>query len=115
MGTGRRWLEAGHATMVGSVPITGRDTDTTQDGDWRWPLRSSLFRMSISRSGRDQTAAAFVWLLIHHRYHVRDAWAKHCGPFADPAIANAAEDVALAWLQRWWAYYTEQPHGETLA
>jgi len=91
--------------------VTGNDCDTTEDGDWRWPLRSSLFRLSISRSGTDRTAARFVYLLMTHRYHVRDAWAALCGPFADPDVANAAEDVALAWLTRWWQSYLCRPVG----
>lgn len=95
--------------------VTGNDCDTTEDGDWRWPLRSSLFRLSISRSGTDRLAAAFCWLLIHHRYNVREAWAAQCGVLADPAIADAAEAWAEFALARWWGRYVEQPHGKPLA
>lgn len=95
--------------------ITGPDTDTTEDGDWRWPLRSSLFRLSISRSGTDRLAAAFCWLLIHHRYNVREAWAAQCGVLADPAIADAAEAWAMESLSRWWKRYVEQPLGKPIA
>ena len=94
--------------------ITGPDCETTKDGDWRWPLRSSLFRLSISRSGTDRLAAAFCWLLIHHRYSVREAWAAQCGVLADPAIADAAEAWAAESLRRWWRYYVEQPMGKML-
>ena len=94
--------------------VTGNDCDTTRDGEWRYPLRSSIFRLSISRSGRDQQAARFAYLLMHNRFHVREAWAQLCGPFADPGIAHAADDVAHAWLARWWAYYLAQPEGKPL-
>ena len=92
--------------------ITGPDCETTEEGDWRWPLRSSLFRLSISRSGTDRLAAAFCWLLIHHRYNVREAWAAQCGVLADPAIADAAEAWAGEALGRWWGRYVEQPMGK---
>ena len=92
--------------------VTGPDTDTTEEGDWRWPLRSSLFRLSISRSGTDRLAAAFCWLLIHHRYSVREAWAAQCGVLADPAIADAAEAWASVALSRWWRFFVEQPMGK---
>jgi hypothetical protein len=95
--------------------ITGPDCETTEDGDWRWPLRSSLFRLSISRSGTDRLAAAFCWLLIHHRYNVREAWAAQCGVLADPAIADAAEAWASEALGRWWKRYVEQPLGRPIA
>lgn len=95
--------------------VTGNDCDTTQDGDWCWPLRSSVFRLSVSRSGTDQLAARFVWLLIHNRFHVREAWAQQCGPLADPAIADAAEAWAGEALRRWWRRYVELPHGKPLA
>jgi len=94
--------------------ITGPDCETTKDGDWRWPLRSSLFRLSISRSATDRLAAAFCWLLIHHRYSVREAWAVQCGVLADPAIADAAEAWAGEALTRWWRYFAEQPMGKVL-
>ena len=94
--------------------VTGNECETTKDGDWRWPLRSSLFRLSISRSGTDRLAAAFCWLLIHHRYNVREAWAAQCGPFADPAIGDAAEAWAMEALGRWWKLYVEQPMGKAL-
>lgn len=94
--------------------ITGPDCDTTEDGDWRWPLRSSLFRLSISRSGTDRLAAAFCWSLIQHRYNVREAWAAQCGVLADPAIADAAEAWAGEALGRWWGRYIEQPMGRPL-
>ena len=95
--------------------LTGNDCDTTHEGDWRWPLRSSLFRLSISRSGTDRLAAAFCWLLIHHRYNVREAWAAQCGVLADPAIADAAEAWAGVALARWWGRYAELPQGKPLA
>ena len=94
--------------------VTGSDCDTSRDGEWKWPLRSSLFRMSISRSGRDRLGARFVFLLMHNRYHVREAWAQQCGILADPAIADAADDVALAALYRWWGYYVQHPEGKPL-
>lgn len=94
--------------------VTGNDCDTTQDGDWRWPLRSSLFRLSISRSGTDRLAAGYCWLLIHHRYNVREAWAAQCGVLADPAIADAAEAWAAVALTRWFHRYVERPLGKPL-
>jgi hypothetical protein len=94
--------------------VTGGECDITKDGEWKWPLRSSIFRMSIARSGRDQVAARFVFLLMRNRFHVRDAWAQHCGPFAHPDIASAADDVAFAWLERWWTYYLAHPEGKPL-
>lgn len=95
--------------------VTGNDCDATDEGEWRWPLRSSLFRLSISRSGTDRLAAAFCWLLIHHRYSVREAWAAQCGVLADPAIADAAEAWASEALRRWWDRYVERPRGRPLA
>jgi hypothetical protein len=95
--------------------VTGNDCDTTRDGEWRWPLRSSIFRMSISRSGRDRLAARFVFLLMHNRFHIREAWAQQCGLLADPAIADAAEYVAIGALTRWWSYYLAHPEGKPLA
>lgn len=100
-----RWTDAFRAY------VTGNDCDSTKDGDWRWPLRSSLFRLSISRSGTDQAAAAFCWLLIHHRYSVREAWDAQRGPFADPSIAAVAETWAEGALQRWWRWYVQTPAG----
>lgn len=94
--------------------VTGNDCDTSRDGEWRYPLRSSVFRMSISRSGRDQQAARFVYLLMHNRFHVREAWAQQCGILADPDIAAWADDVALAALTRWWSYYLSLPEGKPL-
>jgi hypothetical protein len=104
-----RWTRAFHDY------VTGNDCDTTREGEWRWPLRSSIFRMSISRSGRDRLGARFVFLLMHNRFHVGDAWAQQCGLLADPAIADAADDVALAALIRWWGYYLALPEGKPLA
>lgn len=94
--------------------VTGPDCDVTHEGEWRWPLRSSLFRLSISRSGTDRLAARFAWLLIHHRYNVREAWSAQCGVLADPAIADAAEAWAVVALTRWWHRYVEQPMGKPL-
>lgn len=91
--------------------VTGTDCDTTADGDWVWPLRSSVFRLSISRSGTDRLAARYVWLLAHHRMGVREAWAAQCGRLADPAIADAAEAWAMEALRRWWRRYVELPTG----
>ena len=104
-----RWTHAFRAY------ITGADCDTSEDGEWRWPLRSSLFRLSIGRSGTDRLASAYVWLLPHHRYGVREAWAAQCGILADPAIADAAEAWAAEALRRWWACYVEQPRGRMIA
>lgn len=95
--------------------VTGNDCDTTRDGDWRWPLRSSVFRLSVSRSGTDRLAAAYVWLLCRNRFHVREAWAMQCGILADPAIADAAEAWASEALRRWWRRYVEQPLGKVIA
>ena len=94
--------------------VTGGDCDTTDDGEWRWPLRSSLFRMSISRSGTDRLAARYAFLLIHHRFSVREAWAMQCGILADPAIADAAESWAATALTRWYGYHVQHPMGRPL-
>ena len=94
--------------------VTGNDCDTTVDGDWKWPLRSSLFRMSISSSGRVRRAAEFVFLLMHCRFHASEAWARQCGPFADPAISDWSETIAHRALETWWGYYVEQPRGRPL-
>jgi hypothetical protein len=98
-----------HWTSAFRSFVTGNDCDTTEDGDWRWPFRSSLFRLSVSSSGTDRLAAAYIWLLVHHRFHLRDAWARQCGPFADPGIADAAEPWAAEALRRWWVRYCELP------
>ena len=91
---GPRWTTAFRAY------VTGGDCDTDRDGEWRWPLRSSVFRLSVSRSGTDRLAARYVFLLMHHRFNVREAWAVQCGALADPAIADAAEAWALVALHR---------------
>lgn len=119
---GVEWDDAGGSalgtprwTVAFRSYITGPDCGTDLDGEWRWPLRSSLFRLSVSRSGEDRLAAAFVWLLMHHGYDVKEAWAHQCGPFADPLIADVAETWALAAMTRWWGRYVEQPQGRMLA
>lgn len=114
-GAGGSHLGSPRWTAAFRAYVTGNDCDTTVDGDWRWPLRSSLFRLSVSRSGTDRLAAAFVFLLMRHRYHVRDAWAQQCGVLADPAIGDAAEAWASEALRRWWARYVELPMGKPIA
>jgi hypothetical protein len=110
-GAGGSHLGTPRWTVAFRSYITGSDCDTTQDGDWRWPLRSSVFRLSISRSGTDRLAAAFVFLLIHNRFHIREAWSAQCGILADPAIADAAEAWAMVALSRWWGRFVEAPLG----
>lgn len=95
--------------------VTGSDCDTTADGEWRWPLRSSVFRLSISRSPTDQSAARFVFLLMHNRFHVREAWTAQHGPFALPDTDSAAEAWAMEALRRWHQRYVEQPRGRAVA
>ncbi len=88
--------------------LNGGDCDTI-DGEYRWPMRSSLFRMSTSTSGKDQLASGYVWLLCHHGFDVRRAWAHQCGPFADRAISEVADTWAMEALYRWWGRYIERP------
>jgi hypothetical protein len=99
----RRW------TVPFRAYVTGNDCDTTEDGEWRWPLRSSLFRLSISRSELDRLAAAFVFLLLRHGFDVRQAWAQQCGILSDPAINEVATVWAADALRRWWREYLQQP------
>jgi hypothetical protein len=89
--------------------ITGPACSIDEEGEWRWPLRSSLFRLSVSRSGTDRLAAGFVFLLTRSDYSVRAAWARQCGVLADPAIADAAEAWAAESLRRWWELYVDLP------
>ena len=94
--------------------VTGPACAETLEGDFRWPLRASIFRLSISRSGTDRLAAAFVFLMLRNRFHVREAWVQQCGILADPAIADAAETWAAESLRRWWGYYVETPRGRII-
>ena len=94
--------------------ITGSPCAIFDDGTgtyWRYPLRSALFRMTVSGSGTTRSAAEYVFYLPFDGYSVRDAWGRQLGIMARPSANEVAEAWAAEALKRWWGFYVEQPYG----
>lgn len=82
------------------------------DGDWAYPLRSSLSRMGDSPSDVDRLAAFYLFLLVESRFHARSAFAKLIGPSAHQEAIATADSWSAEALRRWWPYYVELPSGD---
>jgi hypothetical protein len=108
---GPRWTHEFRAYLDAAGSPFSTYIDDHGEEQWAHPLRSSIKRMDLSKSGHDRSAAEFLYLLRRCRGNVHLAWTAQVGPLARTTSLNAATAWATECLRRWWGHYVERPRG----